>query len=401
MNDAPQGKKAHLGSAARLLGAIRDGWLILGITMLMFLMLDLVWRKVRPAAPAGDAAEAKVMAKAVSLHPYRDSAWFAAIRLPDPTRLGHFDPYRTWWPTSFTAPGVHVDSSGIRRTQQANTRPVARRVFVFGGSAVWGFRIRDEHTIPSNLARGLATRGFDDVEVVNFGQLAYVNTQEVITLLLQLRQDSVPAVAVFLSGHNDVSTTLPGAGAGHVWSEDEARARFDRRDTPSTRQLLVALLNRSMIVQDVMRAGAVTPPIDSSAPPIDCRPVASYYGNLYRIARGIGREFNFDVLYAWQPTLAATHKPLTPYEAALPLDAWRRRHQQSLVACGEAAQSVMATIGGANFTSFASLFDADSGDVFLDNFGHLTERAAGVVGDTLAGLVAARLRAQRPATAQR
>jgi hypothetical protein len=37
--------------------------------------------------------------------------------------------------------------------------------------------------------------------------------------------------------------------------------------------------------------------------------------------------------------------------------------------------------------SFSTLFDNDSTTVFLDGFGHVTEQAYGVIGDSIAGLI--------------
>lgn len=380
---------------ARLFAMLRDAWLMIGITMLLYLALEIGARVVgigrRPVASATDPE----YEAAAALHPYRDSAWFKAIRLPGAASLGHYDPFRGWWPTAFQAPGVSVDSNGFRRTVQTAARRPTRHVYLFGGSAAWGFRIRDEHTVASALAAGLRRRGFDDVDVVNYGQLAFQNTQEVISLLLALRGDEAPSAAVFMNGHNDVSAALDFDEPGHMMNEAQARARFERRDTAGLGAEVRALAQHSAVIRALTaRTVSEEAAMDSLSRPPRCDVLASQYRNLYRVARALGREFDFDVLYAWQPTVAASAKRLSPYEAALPASGWRARHRKALRDCGRTVATTMAALPDAHFVSLAGLFDHDTATTFLDNFGHLTESAAETVGDTLAAMVAPMLRAR-------
>ena len=43
------------------------------------------------------------------------------------------------------------------------------------------------------------------------------------------------------------------------------------------------------------------------------------------------------------------------------------------------------------YVSFSALFDRDTSTVFLDGFGHVTEQAYGVIGDSIAGLISGHL----------
>src|SRR5262245_38830380 len=84
------------------------------------------------------------------------------------------------------------------------------KVFVFGGSTIWGtgspWRTGspDWGTIPAYLQAGLAKRETRPVCVVNFGESAYVSSQSVIMLLTRLHAGDVPDLTLFYDGPNDV-----------------------------------------------------------------------------------------------------------------------------------------------------------------------------------------------------
>jgi lysophospholipase L1-like esterase len=116
-------------------------------------------------------------------------------------------------------PLIHVDAGGIRRSYEpriaAGVRPV--EVYFFGGSTMWGEYARDEHTMPSEVARMAEADGIP-VHVVNYGESGWVSWQEAL-LFIQLAESGVrPDVAVFLDGFNDVLT------AGFRASHDEESA---------------------------------------------------------------------------------------------------------------------------------------------------------------------------------
>ena len=111
------------------------------------------------------------------------------------------------------------------------------------------------------------------------------------------------------------------------------------------------------------------------------------------MARSLADEFGFAVIFVWQPTLSVTKKRLTDYEAYRM--AWEEDvglELNSLMArCTATVDSVMALHSEIPYVPFNGLFDSDTTTVFLDGFGHVTERANAIIGDTVAGLVAALL----------
>lgn len=73
-----------------------------------------------------------------------------------------------------------------------------KTVWVFGGSTVFGYGVKNSETIPSQLQKLLP--GYT---VVNFGHGSYYSTPERILFMEQLLQGKIPQVAIFFDGLND------------------------------------------------------------------------------------------------------------------------------------------------------------------------------------------------------
>jgi hypothetical protein len=113
-------------------------------------------------------------------------------------------PYVYWRRPAYDTPTMHVSKEGIRRTVQPYGPDAKTRIFLFGGSTMWGTGVRDEHTIASLFAQRFAQFGWSDFHVVNYGENAYVATQSLLTLLLELRAGNIPEIVIFYDGiHSD------------------------------------------------------------------------------------------------------------------------------------------------------------------------------------------------------
>ncbi len=136
-------------------------------------------------------------------------------------------PYVYFVMAAMKSPYINIDEQGIRATWNApdpGRRPWPLRVFVFGGSTMFGDNARDDYTIASLLAKRLAAQARPPVVVSNFGQEGYNNTQEALLLAEQLRQGNIPDVVIFYDGINEAATAFENRTPG--WTFDEtARGR--------------------------------------------------------------------------------------------------------------------------------------------------------------------------------
>jgi hypothetical protein len=372
--------RSVLGRAFRFL---RDAWLVLGVTFLLFLCLEGAYR----AQGAVRRAWRDRAAPPLPPHPNANDPWFAGFDPQKPLRTAvRYDPYRGWWPTTYHDDVVSVDAAGLRVTPQTPAAQPGHRIFLFGGSAMYGYGVRDRYTIPAQLAATLRARGLADATVMNFGQSSFNATQEVVTLLLELRRGNVPDVVVFYDGNNEVSSAFQNGVVGQTLNQELAAARW----RSSRNGLLGDIADVSRYSLLLPRLGMmlgqrpVGTPVAPAAEAV-CGGVASYYQGLTRTVDGMAREFGFHPLYFWQPMLATSNKRRTAWESSL--IEWGEGYGAMMQLCATTTDSAMSDRLGRTYFPLHTLFDRDTSNVFIDYYGHTTERANGVIADSLASLL--------------
>jgi hypothetical protein len=202
------------------------------------------------------------------------------------------------------------------------------RVFMFGGSTMFGAGASDDYTIPSALVRDLAQRGIGGVEITNFGQGGYVSTQEMIQLLAQLRRGNRPDLVIFYDGCNDTFSAFQNGEAGVTENERNRAREFNSLNTalPETRRQLfwftAQLFARRLYIvrMTIICIRKLIPGVrlkDFAAdnggiwslerfkpgpPTLAKSTVDTYLENMHFIAE-VGRQVGFATLFYWQPTL--------------------------------------------------------------------------------------------------
>ncbi len=381
------------GSAlARLGSAVRDGWLMLGLTLVFFLALEFGYRGIHGLR--GLAADSTATAADSTLHPYAHAPWWGPFQGREGlmARKNRYDPYRAFWAYPTTSRYVNVDTAGRRITPQPPvTGSRHRQLFMLGGSTMWGFTARDSFTIPALTAVALRERGISDVEVVNLAQQAFNTTQEAATLVIELARGHVPDAAVFLDGYNDIATGVKYGTPGHTYGEEATQQDIELGVRGFWAEL-IGLGRHSELIQRLQRAVGISrpPPPVRGGPERVCGRVAGYYRNVALSVEALGKQWGFPALYLQQPIHATTHKRLTPWEHTL-------YQGRSLAPCAASLDSAMADQAGHTYFSLAGLFDADTVSVYVDEHAHITEDANRKVAERIADLVAPLL--QRPATA--
>jgi lysophospholipase L1-like esterase len=216
---------------------------------------------------------------------------------------------------------LNIGPDGVRRTCFNSDDPRAKRVWVFGGSTVWGTGSPDCETLPSHLSQLLNMSG--PHIVTNYGEGGYVSTQALIRFLTLLRNGDRPDVAIFYGGFNDVWTAIY-ARAGTHQDEPRMRAALEA----SHWQRAVAGF-RTVIDRDYLtlyyslrlfgvRAGE---PQDSWIPATEAdsagevvKAVDLYLENT-RITEALANSYGIEVHSYWQPNVA-DKTPLSDVEAA-------------------------------------------------------------------------------------
>ena len=360
---------------------LRDGWLIVGITLVFFLALELGYRAEQALFHRPAPTQRQVRADS-TLHPYAGQPWFAEFEHDLTRRRLRFDPYRSFWARPVATRYINVDSLGRRVTVQPPFDPAtAKRVYMFGGSTMWGFTARDSFTIPSLTAAALKARGVENVEVENLAQGAYNSMQEATTLLVELANGRVPDVAVFLDGYNDMATAGKYGEPGHTYGDEGIQQQISL-GTRGFWGELIGLGRHSMLVARLR--GAIGLEGTSTAwhdPKSFCGSVAAYYRNVRTSVAALGDGYGFRSLAFLQPSQALTNKPMTTWEKAL-------YQPKNVRPCAASIDSAMADQAGKTYFSLASLFDQDTATVFVDLDAHVTETANAVIAAAIADQIA-------------
>lgn len=220
---------------------------------------------------------------------------------------------------------INIDQEGIRLTPGADCGPQAFKVFAFGGSTMWGTGSPDWSTIPSYLQMGMKKLKNGPICVVNFGESAYVSTQSVIELMLQLQAGHIPDVTLFLDGVNDIYAAYQAGRPGLHQNFEQVAAKFEGQGVPKKGQLK-ELLELSSLYRLAESLGTKLRQAVSSTPElltyetmeIDAESLSNsiiqtYLSN-YRIVDGLAQQYGFQSFFFWPPHIVVGAKPLTTEE---------------------------------------------------------------------------------------
>ncbi len=308
----------------RVVGSgIRTGWLLLGITLILTIGCEAGLRLA--LTTRGWLTERQPLTEDKSENRVVLAAWIPEYleELNEALRAV-WSPYAYWRSASFQGRYTNVNQNGLRATWNPPTRdgaddPPPMRVFTFGGSTMWCWGARDDHTIASHLSKLLYEKG-QRVEVTNYGQLGYTSTQEVIALLRYLQRGDVPDIVLFYDGINDVFSSYHNGAAGIPIHEVVRRAEFNLSQRPIQlawrwgREVLAGnLWGFHRLVTGLQRRlrRQAAPPLPSDDALVR-QMVRVYEANL-TLVESLGRSYGFDPLFYWQPVIfSKRHR--SPYE---------------------------------------------------------------------------------------
>jgi lysophospholipase L1-like esterase len=226
----------------------------------------------------------------------------------------HFEPYIHFRRYPIITKRVHVDQDGVRKTIKS-PKGHAKKVFVMGGSTVWGTGASDDMTIPSLLQHSLGI----EYDVYNFGETGYVSTQELNQLLKKLADGDIPDYVIFYDGNNDgyagaYSPALP-RDPQNLRQEAAAREKAEHDVVyrvvhdwyePSNYAKLLWRLNErrlqhwdeSIADREAMRA----------------KRVVSYYDAHVRQVKALAKEYGFKAYFFWQANMFNPLRKPVSYE---------------------------------------------------------------------------------------
>ncbi|AMV38336.1 SGNH/GDSL hydrolase family protein [Planctomyces sp. SH-PL62] len=311
----------------RILRLFRDGWLLLGLSLVLALVLETGLRgafalKDRVAAPA--SPDPRVVRDG-----YGGQAWPVEHYRELEALADRWEPYTYFRQRPFQGRTITVDDRGRRAVWRATTEqggggeaspPV--KILMLGGSSLWGFGARDDETIPSLMARALHERGVV-VEIRNLSEIGYVSTQEVVALVRELQAGYRPDVVLMYDGANDAASALLEGAAGLTTNERNRVLEFNMLQSPGRMATAIAgrLIGESALQRTAKSIGRRVFGAAEGGPPAlpaaDLDALALGVVDVYQANLGLvdalAERYGFRTLFAWQPVVFDRASP-SPFE---------------------------------------------------------------------------------------
>jgi len=307
-----------------------------------------------------------------------------------------------WRRAPFKGETLEIDQNGVRLTPGADCSAKSFKVFTFGESTMWGTGSPSWGTIPANLQKGLEKLRQGPVCVMNFAESAYVSTQDVIMLLIQLRSGNVPDLVLFYSIGGDISAAYQSGRAGVHANLDQIAARFEGRREPSTfvdwlkstyaYLLIDKLMDKLTIADPQQKEPTPDEPVTYESKGIDVAKlsdltVQDYLGN-YKIVSALAQKYGFKYFFFLSPIVSLGNKPLTPEEQEM------RHRTESAAAFYKFYTAVYQTIDREsskyqNLYSMVHIFDRYDSLIWIDE-GHVTPIGNQLIAERMLDVIQAR-----------
>ncbi len=318
------------------------------------------------------------------------------------SRTQRYSPYVGWRRAPFKGETLEIDQNGVRLTPGADCSAKSFKVFTFGESTMWGTGSPSWGTIPANLQKGLEKLRQGPVCVMNFAESAYVSTQDVIMLLIQLRSGNVPDLVLFYSIGGDISAAYQSGRAGVHANLDQIAARFEGRREPSTfvdwlkstyaYLLIDKLMDKLTIADPQQKEPTPDEPVTYESKGIDVAKlsdltVQDYLGN-YKIVSALAQKYGFKYFFFLSPIVSLGNKPLTPEEQEM------RHRTESAAAFYKFYTAVYQTIDREsskyqNLYSMVHIFDRYDSLIWIDE-GHVTPIGNQLIAERMLDVIQAR-----------
>jgi lysophospholipase L1-like esterase len=384
----------------KMITYVKDTWLILGITLFLLVFLEVTFSIVFLVRDHLIISDSRMLDRQSQPEDDRDPSWMNEYSKELEENSLRWEPYVYWRRKPYKGKYININADGIRLTTHPQASPDqagrSLRVFMFGGSTMWGTNARDAFTIPSFLAKALQGRGMR-VEISNFGETGYVSTQEVMLLLLQLRKGNVPDVIIFYDGVNDTYSAYQNGIAGIPQNEMNRVKEFNLlkperhqdlqetfvRDTLNNLST-VRFVKRLSLALNIRKEVKSIPErsILGNEEQLAKEIVNTYLGNV-AIVKSLAASYGFKPLFYWQPTIFEKNK-LSDYEK----NVYGGQDEQDIQAFYKATYGIMRKnerlLNDNTFHDVSTIFLDVRESIFVDWF-HLRERGNDRIAQAMVG----------------
>lgn len=300
-----------------------------------------------------------------STQPYYQSQAWGATYWADHADLSDFQflSYIGWRHTAYTSGTINISAEGIRQTPGADCDAEdAFVILALGGSGLWGFGAPDNMTIPYYVQQQLASELDRPVCMINYGEFAWVSSQNVLQVMLARRSGLQPDIVIAYDGFNDIEAGFLGH-AGDVLEIEQIQRIFQDDSVTLGAWLQTTHLARALL-QFTQPPEAVFAQDDRAQ---DINRIAAMMAFNYEQLAQWADVDGFELYTFLQPALLSdTTKPLTDLEQSI-LD----EHLQRAVFHRSAADAILER--SPSIVGLQGVFAQFTDDVYIDRV-HLNPR---------------------------
>jgi lysophospholipase L1-like esterase len=368
------------------------------------ILIGIMFFSVEAALRAGDYListnnRTEVNDKRQLLSPYRGENWAIDYfnELSEVPR--GYEQFLGWRRGQYEGEYININSSGVRKTWNPPLMSVGtnghKTIYMFGGSTVWGTGARDDYTIPLQLAKVLHKNGHN-IEIINYGESGYIFFQEIINLIILLRDGLRPDYVIFYDGVNDVYGAYQSGVAGKINNFERISHKL-ATPYPSTTVMLKKITKKILSFQWSKIHECIVTIHKSIVPSPKFTEIASSYTELqleeladdivgdYQssvdLLKNLSLIYNFEYLVLWQPVIY-TEEYILDEELTAAVRAGDKSAKKLY-------QSVDRMLREEDMLNFYNLSDVLKGrkETFYIDYCHLSEKGNQVVGEKIYSII--------------
>lgn len=295
-------------------------------------------------------------------------------------------PFYEWRKKELKSQFINISNEGIRKTYNPVYKDNLVKVFVFGGSTIWGTGSRDEYTIPSLLSKDL-NRQQDLYFVNNFGESGYVLNQELVFLTIQLKKGKIPNYVIFYDGVNDVLSAFLNGKTGFIYHYDRWKMKLNMEPKIFNEMSREAILNNiklyyyvDLFIKKYIKNEDVVPKYaDADLRKLACQVIEEYKENITFIDK-LSKAYGFQYMFIWQPVLF-TSSSITDEERRILFV-----QDENLKTLFAYTYEMADKLNIPHFYNLSHIFDNKKETFFIDDC-HISEKANLIVANKIYELI--------------
>jgi hypothetical protein len=323
---------------------------------------------------------------------YQGKEWASSLARESDSRGQIYHQYLTWISRPQKGQFVNLDPVTGRKTwNPPNLTPPVVTVFVFGGSAAWGYGARDDYTIPSQLSRRLNAPE-PHYRVFNFAEPGYTFTQGLFYFISKLQQGARPNVVIFYDGFNDVYGAYQSGKPGTLHNVAQLREKL----TSTPRQLYWRAVKdwweENIYLYSKVLVRFFQPPekrfreVGAGFTDQQLKDLAAgtvqYYARSMELLDHLSQAYGFKYACFWQPALFTETKVL-PQERRVDV----RQEDKNFAKLYQFTNQYLAEHPPSpHFYNLTDVLSGRTHPVYLDLV-HTTEEGYGLVADRMDGIL--------------